>query len=292
MNKKLTIVFSVLAPLTLIALIMGSSPVFARPAENTLVQDKAVSQSIASIPNVPSIQNEDINLIPVLAPVQNEAPIKADNPVIEPKENIDLNQNIASIQSVGVTLNESTIQLSKNDPDENVNLIASVAPVQNVVTGQNAVPNQIAIPEENSGTNPDDIANNNVSTFECDRNGWGHGSAPMNFSGNLIKNGYNIKYTVKVRADIDGSFHGLPVCDMDARASVTATTIIKKPHSKTYNASNDIERRCVMTGAYGAYQLFVPLTVRFDSTQVNFLIKIVDTIKGNKHHLTITVTSS
>jgi hypothetical protein len=291
MNKKLSIVFSVLAPLTLIALIMGSSPVFARPAENTLVQDQAVSQSIASIPNVPSIQNEDINLIPILAPVQNESPIKADNPVIEPKENIDLNQNIASIQSVGILLNESNIQLSKNDPDENVNLIASVAPVQNVFPSQNAVPNQIAIPEENSGSNPDDIANNNVSTFECDRNGWGRGSAPMNFSGNLIKNGYNIKYTVKVRADIDGSFHGLPVCDMDANASISAT-LLKHPRNRPITAHNDIDRRCVMTGAYGAYQLFVPLTVRFDSTKVTFMIKIIDTIKGNKHHLTVTVTAS
>jgi hypothetical protein len=291
MNKKLSIVFSVLAPLILIALIMGSSPVFARPAENTLVQDKGVSQSIASIPNVPSIQNEDINLIPVAAPVQIESIVKADNPVIEPRENIDLNPNIASIQSVGVTLNESNIQFSKNDPDENVNLIASVAPVQNVVSNQNAVPNQIAIPEENSGSNPDNITNNNVSTFECDRNDWGRGSAPMNFSGNLVKNGYNIKYTVKVRADIDGSRGGLPVCDMDANASISATPL-KHPRNRPITAHNDIERHGVMTGAYGTYQFSTSLPVRFDSTQVTFVIKIIDTIKGNKHHLSVTVTAS
>jgi hypothetical protein len=279
MNRKFKIFLTVLAPVALVALIMGSYPAFAKSTVSELNQNFTPGPMAAS--NLDPIQPADrvINNQPNETFVVNQNFASVQN--IPEIANLAPNQPDNNVQNIDFTPIESNKQVVNSERDEDINLIASVAPVQNYI------PDRINNPVVDLAS--DQGATANQEAIDCNTPGFG--SSVMTFKGNLNKNGYHIQYTVKVRAEIDGTRGGLPVCDLDANANISAT-LINNPRSRTIKADNDIERHGVMTGAYGTYQYSTSLPVRFDSTQVNFVIKIIDTVIGKKHHLNATVTAS
>ena len=103
------------------------------------------------------------------------------------------------------------------------------------------------------------------------------GPATRTFTGKIVRFEYDIKYSVKLDANISGTQGNLPLCTLSATGDVSASPTVKDK-SKKIDATGTITSGGQMQGAYGVYQYSTVLTITIpDVGKISFEITLMDT---------------
>jgi hypothetical protein len=103
------------------------------------------------------------------------------------------------------------------------------------------------------------------------------GPATKTFNGKIVRFEYDIKYSIKLDANISGTLGNLPLCTLTATGDISASPTAKGKNKKI-DANGTINVGGQMQGTYGVYQYSDVLTINLPGVgQVLFEITLIDT---------------